>query len=119
MKVRRSRLKSVLKQQFNNRDDKHDDNEEGVEEMAPTLSSFFTLGVGSHFIKPPSSLDEDHDDETYLLPGGPVAQSDTIPDACINSHPRFRTLTENIRSRRGSKVYIYISIRCIHNARYE
>jgi hypothetical protein len=116
MKVRRSRLKSVLKQ-FNNKDNKHD-NEEGFEEMAPTLSSFFTLGVGSHFIKPPSSLD-DHLDETYLLPGGPVAQSDTIPDACINSHPRFRTLTENIRSRRGSKVYIYISIRCIHNARYE
>lgn len=37
---------------------------------------------------------------------GSVSLSDTVPDEIINSHPRFATLTENIRERRGEKVYI-------------
>lgn len=31
-----------------------------------------------------------------------------FPDAYINSHARFKTLTQNIRERRGSKIYINV-----------
>ena len=32
---------------------------------------------------------------------GPVANSRFVPDEIINPHPRFATLTQNIRKRRG------------------
>ena len=44
------------------------------------------------------------------LPRGGVAHSLFIPDNCINPHPRFGTLTANIRKRRGKKVSIRIPL---------
>merc|ERR1719272_1212127 len=37
---------------------------------------------------------------------GPIAQSRFVPDELINPHPRFGTLTANIRKRRGRNVKI-------------
>ena len=62
-----------------------------------SIVSFPTFGVGT-FTQPP------------LQPGGPVSESAYAPDGCINPHPRFATLTGNIRQRRGSKVSIEIPL---------
>ncbi len=43
-------------------------------------------------------------------PLGGVAKSLYIPDECINPHPRFATLTRNIRKRRGQKVNIHVPL---------
>jgi len=67
--------------------------------VAPTLSTFPLLGVGDDFTEPRG-----------LVAGGPVAASESIPDECINPHPRFGTLTQNIRMRRGSKVKIEVPL---------
>ena len=77
MMMRRSRLLSVLR----------------PNEVVPTLSCFPMLGVG---------------DSTYpsYKPNGPVANSLFVPDEIIFPHPRFPTLTQNIRKRRGEKVFI-------------
>jgi len=77
MMMRRSRLLSCL----------------NADEIVPTLSCFPMLGVG---------------DSTYPVfsPQGPVAQSLFIPDEAIFPHPRFPTLSANIRKRRGEKVKI-------------
>ena len=77
MMMRRSRLLSCLREN----------------EIVPTLSCFPMLGVG---------------DSTFPVyrPTGPVAQSLFIPDEAIFPHPRFPTLTRNIRKRRGEKVRI-------------
>mmetsp|Transcript_61309 Transcript_61309/g.171172 ORF Transcript_61309/g.171172 Transcript_61309/m.171172 type:complete len:695 (+) Transcript_61309:145-2229(+) len=79
MRLRRSRLLSALE----------------PDELAPTMTVFPLMGCGD-FVLPPAP------------PGGPASQSATVPDACINVHPRFPTLTANIRSRRGSKVDIRV-----------
>lgn len=44
------------------------------------------------------------------LPFGPVAQSFFTSDAVISPHPRFPTLTRNIRLRRGKKVDIRVPL---------
>lgn len=77
MMMRRSRLLSCLR----------------PDEIVPTLSCFPMLGVGN---------------STYphFAPTGPAAQSLFIPDDAIFPHPRFPTLTANIRKRRGEKVKI-------------
>ena len=41
---------------------------------------------------------------------GPIAESRWVPDECINPHPRFGTLTNNIRQRRGSNVDIRVPL---------
>ena len=41
---------------------------------------------------------------------GPVANSVFIPDVVIHPHPRFATLTKNIRARRGSNVDIRLPL---------
>mmetsp|Transcript_9837 Transcript_9837/g.32906 ORF Transcript_9837/g.32906 Transcript_9837/m.32906 type:complete len:705 (-) Transcript_9837:68-2182(-) len=41
-------------------------------------------------------------------PNGEVSKSMYIPDASIQPHPRFPTLTRNIRERRGEKVLISV-----------
>lgn len=79
MRLRRSRLLSVL----------------AADEIAPTMTVFPLMGCGD-FVSPAAP------------PGGPASESSTVPDACINRHPRFPTLTANIRSRRGSKVDIRV-----------
>mmetsp|Transcript_2358 Transcript_2358/g.5630 ORF Transcript_2358/g.5630 Transcript_2358/m.5630 type:complete len:660 (-) Transcript_2358:189-2168(-) len=43
-------------------------------------------------------------------PEGEVSRSLYIPDECIQPHPRFPTLTANIRKRRGEKVLISMPI---------
>eukprot|EP00906_Rhabdomonas_costata_P024148 RCo034750 len=47
---------------------------------------------------------------TSLPLPGPVAQSVFLPDEVITPHPRFPTLTGNIRKRRGSKVDIRVPL---------
>lgn len=83
MRLRRKRLLTAL------RDD----------EVAPTLSAFFMLGA--------------QDDDGSVPPskvGGPRTLSEYISDDIINPHPRFGTLTENIRRRRGEKVNIRVPL---------
>jgi hypothetical protein len=83
MRLRRKRLMTVLK-----------DNE-----MAPTVSTFPMLGAqGNDGSVPPTSV------------GGPQTESEYIGDGIINPHPRFGTLTANIRQRRGSKVSINVPL---------
>eukprot|EP00735_Rhodelphis_limneticus_P009061 TRINITY_DN2513_c0_g1::TRINITY_DN2513_c0_g1_i1::g.19169::m.19169 TRINITY_DN2513_c0_g1::TRINITY_DN2513_c0_g1_i1::g.19169 ORF type:complete len:771 (+),score=242.83,sp/P48506/GSH1_HUMAN/46.50/0.0,GCS/PF03074.11/2.4e-144,GCS2/PF04107.8/0.034 TRINITY_DN2513_c0_g1_i1:139-2451(+) len=48
--------------------------------------------------------------EPALPPGGPYSESSFVPDASINPHPRFGTLTRNIRKRRGEKVNIRLPL---------
>eukprot|EP00588_Corethron_pennatum_P000125 CAMPEP_0194298420 /NCGR_PEP_ID=MMETSP0169-20130528/60152_1 /TAXON_ID=218684 /ORGANISM="Corethron pennatum, Strain L29A3" /LENGTH=1095 /DNA_ID=CAMNT_0039048397 /DNA_START=160 /DNA_END=3448 /DNA_ORIENTATION=+ len=67
----------------------HDD------EIAPTVTAYPLLGV--------HGIDD-------LPTNGPVANSDYISDAIINPHPRFGTLTANIRARRGSNVNIRVPL---------
>eukprot|EP00039_Didymoeca_costata_P005681 m.83594 g.83594 ORF g.83594 m.83594 type:complete len:731 (-) comp12929_c0_seq3:713-2905(-) len=77
MRARRSRLLSVLEE----------------DEIAPTVVVFPLLGVG------------DFTGQGFPV-RGPVANSRFVPDEIINPHPRFGTLTRNIRARRGRNVKI-------------
>ncbi|CAH0516338.1 unnamed protein product [Peronospora belbahrii] len=81
MRLRRARLLALL----------HHD------EIAPSVTAFPMMGVGD-FTMPSSQSN------------GPVAESDYISDAVINPHPRFATLTRNIRQRRTRKVDIRVPI---------
>eukprot|EP00160_Parvularia_atlantis_P013768 Unigene3041_Nuclearia_a/m.9354 Unigene3041_Nuclearia_a/g.9354 ORF Unigene3041_Nuclearia_a/g.9354 Unigene3041_Nuclearia_a/m.9354 type:complete len:628 (-) Unigene3041_Nuclearia_a:92-1975(-) len=70
----------------------------GVDEHLMTITAFPRLG-SPHFLEPDCA------------PLGKAAQSLFIPDEAINDiHPRFRTLTANIRKRRQSKVAINLPI---------
>lgn len=62
-----------------------------------TLSTFPRLGVATHT-------------NPETLPYGPVARSFHTSDNAINPHPRFPTLTRNIRQRRGSNVRISLPL---------
>lgn len=62
-----------------------------------SVTSYPLLGVG-HFA------------ETDAQPNGPVTQSLFMPDDVINLHPRFPTLSKNIRERRGKKVEIAVPV---------
>eukprot|EP01041_Mallomonas_annulata_P001227 gene1227-2382_t len=66
-------------------------------EIAPTVTCFPLLGV-NNFIA--SDLDFE----------APYSDSAFIPDWAINPHPRYATLANNIRSRRGSKVKILVPL---------
>eukprot|EP01059_Diplonema_ambulator_P022378 TRINITY_DN37667_c0_g1_i1.p1 TRINITY_DN37667_c0_g1~~TRINITY_DN37667_c0_g1_i1.p1 ORF type:complete len:710 (+),score=211.80 TRINITY_DN37667_c0_g1_i1:64-2193(+) len=44
------------------------------------------------------------------VPKGPASHSLFVPDNCINPHPRFGTLTANIRKRRNKKVSIRVPL---------
>lgn len=68
-------------------------------EIAPTVATFPLLGaLGDDGTVPPTKV------------GGPRTESDYIGDDIINPHPRFGTLTQNIRSRRGEKVNIRVPL---------
>jgi hypothetical protein len=83
MRLRRKRILTVLK-----------DNE-----IAPTISAFPMIGAqGDDGCFPPTPV------------GGPQTLSEYIGDGIINPHPRFGTLTANIRQRRGSKVNIRVPL---------
>jgi glutamate--cysteine ligase catalytic subunit len=81
MRLRRARLVNALAE----------------DEIAPTVVNFPHMGVGD-FTSPSAS------------PGGAASESSSVPDSCINPHPRFGTLTANIRKRRGSKVDIRVPV---------
>ena len=83
MRLRRKRILTVL-----------DENE-----ISPTVSTFPLLGaLGDDGSVPPTKV------------GGPRTESEYIGDEIINPHPRFGTLTANIRQRRGSKVNIRVPL---------
>lgn len=83
MRLRRKRMLTVL----------HED------EACPTISAAFLLGTqGANGTVPPTPV------------GGPQTESEYIGDGIINPHPRFGTLTANIRQRRGSKVNIRVPL---------
>ena len=83
MRLRRKRILTVLNEN----------------EIAPTMSAFPMIGAqGDDGSVPAVSV------------GGPRTQSDYIGDGIINPHPRFGTLTANIRERRGSKVNIKVPL---------
>lgn len=83
MRLRRKRLMTVLKEN----------------EIAPTVTTFPLLGaMGDDGTVPPTKV------------GGPKADSEYISDDIINPHPRFGTLTKNIRERRGEKVSIRVPL---------
>ena len=83
MRLRRKRILTVLK-----------DNE-----IAPTISAFPMIGA------------QGDDGTVPAVPvGGPVTQSEYIGDGIINPHPRFGTLTANIRQRRGERVNIRVPL---------
>jgi Glutamate-cysteine ligase len=83
MRLRRMRLLSALKE----------------DEAAPTVSAYFMLGAqGDDGSFPPTKV------------GGAITESDYIGDGIINPHPRFGTLTANIRHRRGAKVNIRVPL---------
>ncbi|ODV91478.1 hypothetical protein CANCADRAFT_29900 [Tortispora caseinolytica NRRL Y-17796] len=67
-------------------------------EVPLTVTSFPRLGVPGKFTEP------------YHEPNGPASRSLFLPDEIINPHPRFPTLTANIRERRGSKVAINVPL---------
>mmetsp|Transcript_11798 Transcript_11798/g.27989 ORF Transcript_11798/g.27989 Transcript_11798/m.27989 type:complete len:960 (+) Transcript_11798:173-3052(+) len=83
MRLRRKRILTVL----------------AKNEIAPTVSSFPLLGC----------LGDDGSVPAVPV-GGPVTLSEYIGDGIINPHPRFGTLTANIRQRRGSKVNIKVPL---------
>jgi len=67
------------------------------DEIAPTVTAFPLMGT-TDFTDPPFEA------------GGPAAESSYCSDALINPHPRFGTLTANIRKRRGEKVNIKVPL---------
>ncbi|KAJ8609967.1 hypothetical protein CTAYLR_008091 [Chrysophaeum taylorii] len=85
MRARRARLLAALKEN----------------EIAPTIVVFPMLGV---------SESSGGKNGTSFRLEGPYAQSRLVPDEVINPHPRFGTLTRNIRSRRGDKVKIEVPL---------
>ncbi|MGK3741830.1 MAG: glutamate--cysteine ligase catalytic subunit [Bacillariaceae sp.] len=83
MRLRRKRILTVLNKN----------------EIAPTVSVFPLLGcLGEDGSVPPVPI------------GGPITESEYIGDGIINPHPRFGTLTANIRQRRGTKVNIKVPL---------
>lgn len=70
-----------------------------------SLTSYPRLGCPPNFTKPEINFSPDklHLENTYT-------RSIFFPEKCINQHPRFKTLANNIRSRRGRKVEIQVPI---------
>jgi len=77
-----------------------------LEAVLPENTYLFSIGnfpmMGTDMYLPPD-LEADKRE-----PHGEFADSDYISDVVINPHPRFGTLVQNIRTRRGSKVDIRI-----------
>eukprot|EP01041_Mallomonas_annulata_P007504 gene7504-15355_t len=78
MQLRRRRLHEILQE----------------DEVAPSITTFPMLGVEGYA----------HTKDKR----GSYANSEYVSDAIINPHPRFTTLTKNIRSRRTSNVNILV-----------
>ncbi|KAI8868465.1 GCS-domain-containing protein, partial [Ramicandelaber brevisporus] len=72
-------------------------------EVALTMTSFPRLGCGADSFYAPNGGGS-------VQPGGPAARSLFFPDDAIYVHPRFPTLSANIRTRRQSKVAINVPV---------
>lgn len=77
---------------------------------------FPMLGVGDYFV-PRKKEEQGEDGEDYEEEKddlyddvNPYSKSKFVHDELINPHPRFSTMTENIRLRRGEKVCILMPI---------
>ncbi len=70
------------------------------DEILLSIVSFPLLGVGDFTTHNPGDL--------HIK--GPVGRSLYIPDDIINPHPRFATLTSNIRNRRGGRVNCHVPV---------
>jgi len=86
MRVRRAQIQALLR----------------PEERLITLTGFPLMGVGANFAYCSS--------ESVAAIQGPVADSDYLMDTVIGAHPRFATLTRNIRMRRGARVDIRVPL---------
>ncbi|KAJ3352108.1 hypothetical protein GGF32_003910 [Allomyces javanicus] len=77
-------------------------------EFLASITVFPRLGSrdGAPFLTPHADMSTD----AVRAQAAPASTSLFIPDAAINPHPRFRTLTQNIRERRGAKVAINLPI---------
>eukprot|EP00948_MAST-09A_sp_MAST-9A-sp1_P002264 g2264.t1 len=95
MSLRRRTLNASLRKHLKN--ENQENREKDIKLVGLSCTSFPLLGVGDFTV--PS-----------YKPNGPVALSKYVPDECINRHPRFATLTANIRKRRGSKVLIQVPL---------
>jgi glutamate--cysteine ligase catalytic subunit len=74
-------------------------------EIAPTMTCFPLMGVGKFWNDyGPEPVEKD------CVIESPYSKSIFVPDLVINPHPRFATLTQNIRTRRGSKVDIQMPL---------
>jgi glutamate--cysteine ligase catalytic subunit len=74
-----------------------------------SVSVYPMLGVGDYY-KFSQRLDDEEEAYNKTLQGNPFSKSILADDVIINHHPRFGTLTKNIRKRRGSKVCIKVPI---------
>jgi glutamate--cysteine ligase catalytic subunit len=81
-------------------------NEIGTDNIL-SISAYPMLGVGDYY-----TFSSEPEDESTVktLEMNPYSESIIAKDVLINPHPRFGTLTCNIRKRRGSKVCIKIPI---------
>ncbi|KAJ3223275.1 hypothetical protein HK099_001316 [Clydaea vesicula] len=76
----------------------------GEDQEIMTITNFPLLGVEDFVSK---------SDDINTLPTigeDGISRSLFIPDCCINPHARFATLTKNIRTRRGAKIFINVPI---------
>lgn len=90
MSLRRDAIQALLLEQ-------EDSDDKNVAVSALTLTAFPRVGCPAFTV-------------AEVAPGGPVARSLYTSDAAINPHPRFGTLTKNIRTRRGRKVDIRLPL---------
>ena len=74
------------------------------DETLMSLTVFPRLGCGPSFTHPEISIDDD------LHTQNSKTRSIFFPDKVVNSHPRFLTLANNVRPRRGRKVEINVPI---------
>jgi len=73
------------------------------------------MGVGDYFVprvkeEEPDYEDEEDDSDPFFNDTNPASKSQFVHDEIINPHPRFSTMAENIRLRRGEKVCIKVPI---------
>lgn len=94
MKLRRQQMQNLIKQSKN-----------GDNCKLMSLTSYPRLGCPPNFTSPPINYTTEtlHQQNNYT-------KSIFFPEQCINSHPRFKTLANNIRSRKGRKVEINVPI---------
>ena len=85
MSLRRKTLNASLKQYY-----KIHNKDKSKRLIGLSITAFPLLGVGNFTIPKMKTM-------------GKTALSKYVPDECINKHPRFATLTANIRKRRGKK----------------